>query len=226
MKEETEIESKERIKKEKKLKELEQEVLKNLNCELKKTAKNLVFGKGNPNAEILLIGEAPGSKEDEQGIPFVGKAGKDLNKELEEIGLNLDQIYIANILKYHPPKNRDPTEDEIKRHTPYLIKQIEIIKPKYIITLGNFATKFTLGKFLTKNMGKIEGITKLHGRLFRMREGEKEFFVFPMYHPSAMVYNQYLKDYFKKDFKKLSKIIETKINKENKNEIQKKLQIV
>ena len=222
---------KERIKtiseeeKKRKLKKLEQEVLKNLDCELKKTAKNLVFGKGNPDAEILLIGEAPGSKEDELGIPFVGKAGKDLNRELEEISLSLEQIYIANILKYHPPKNRDPTEKEIERHTPYLIKQIEIINPKYIITLGNFATKFVLSKFSTKDMGKVEGITKLHGKLFRMKTNEKELFIFPMYHPSAMVYNQHLKDDFKKDFKKLSKIIGIMIN-EKKNETQKKLQII
>lgn len=125
------------------LKKLEQEISKKLNCELKKDA-NLVFGKGNPDAKIMFIGEAPGKKEDEKKEPFVGRAGTELNKCLEHINLTLNDVYIANILKYRPPKNRNPTKQEIIIHAPYLIKQIEIIQPKIICPLGNFATKFVL----------------------------------------------------------------------------------
>ena len=141
--------------------ELLNEVIKdiedNLVCELKDAATNLVFGKGNAECDILIIGEAPGAKEDIEGYPFVGRAGKNLDKLLNIINLNLDDVYIANILKYRPPKNRDPTKDEMKNHTPYLIKQIKIIKPKIIATLGNYSTKFVLSGFDSDNMKKVKG---------------------------------------------------------------------
>src|SRR3989344_2923175 len=111
---------------------------------LKETATTLVFGKGNPNTSILFIGEAPGKNEDLQGLPFVGAAGKLLDTMLKTIGLTIDDIYIANILKYRPPNNREPSKEEIIAHTPYLIEQIKIIQPKIIVTLGNYATKFVL----------------------------------------------------------------------------------
>ena len=207
--------------KQKLLDNLKEEIQKNLHCPLKKQAKNLVFGKGNPNAKILFIGEAPGAKEDELGIPFVGKAGKDLDKALNKINLTLDDVYIANILKYRPPKNRDPKPEEIINHTPYLIKQIKIIKPKIIATLGNFATKFVLANFNQKNMKNIQGISEIHGKQFNIKLDDIEFLIIPIYHPSAMVYKPSLREEFEKDFQTFAKIIGTKINE--KEEIQKKL---
>lgn len=210
-----------KVEKLKELEKIKQDILNKLNCELKNQAKNLVFGKGNPNAKILFIGEAPGAKEDELGIPFVGRAGKDLDKALNNIQLNLNDIYIANILKYRPPKNRDPTKEEIINHTPYLIEQIRIINPKIIVTLGNFSTKFVLGGFTQKNMKKIETISQIHGKQFKIKLDDKnKFKVIPIYHPSAMIYRPKLREQFENDFEIFAKIIGTKFKKENK-EIQK-----
>ena len=111
------------------------ESISQLDLPLKATATNLVFGKGNPNTDILFIGEAPGKFEDLQGIPFVGTAGKLLDEMLNKINLTINDIYIANILKYRPPNNREPQPDEISAHTPFLVEQIKIIKPKIIVTL-------------------------------------------------------------------------------------------
>src|SRR3990167_3902606 len=105
--------------------------------EICKQCKNIVVGKGNLNASIMFIGEGPGRNEDEQGLPFVGAAGKNLDALLEKVGLTLNDVYIANILKCRPPENRDPLPDEIRAHTPWLVKQIEDIKPKVICSLGN-----------------------------------------------------------------------------------------
>src|SRR3989344_3342514 len=146
------------------LNRLKATILKDMVCPLKNSATNIVFGKGNPHAKIVFIGEAPGEQEDLQGIPFVGRAGKELDKLLHSIGLSLDDVYIANILKYRPPKNRDPLPDEIARHTPYLVEQIRIIKPTIIATLGNFSTKFVLAKFSCEHMKSIEGILTIHGK--------------------------------------------------------------
>src|SRR3989337_1538160 len=132
---------------------------------LKKGSTNLVFGKGNPNAEIMFVGEAPGRNEDEQGLPFVGAAGKNLDKLLAEVGLSLDDIYVTNILKCRPPENRDPLPDEIKAHTPWLMKQIREMKPKVICSLGNYATKFFLAKCDPDGMDKQPGITQVHGKV-------------------------------------------------------------
>ena len=114
--------------------------------ELFKNCTNIVVGKGNLNADILFVGEAPGRNEDLQGEPFVGVAGKNLDKFLEKVGLSLDKVYVANILKCRPPENRDPTPEEIKIHTPWLLKQIKEIRPKVVCSLGNYATKFFMAK--------------------------------------------------------------------------------
>jgi len=185
------------------LKELEDKILKDFNCELKDSANNLVFGKGNPNAQILFIGEAPGEKEDLQGIPFVGSAGKQLDKLLNQINLTIEDVYVANILKYRPPKNRNPTIQEIKNHTPFLIKQIEIINPKVICTLGNYATKFVLANFNADEMNKIQGITTLHGICTKLNER----LIFPLYHPAALLYNPKLRELMIQDFNKLKEIL-------------------
>ena len=180
------------------------EILERMQCPLKDAATNLVFGKGNSSAKLMFIGEAPGEKEDLEGVPFVGRAGKQLDGLLSSISLSLDDVYIANILKYRPPKNRDPTMDEIKRHTPYLIKQIEAIKPKVIATLGNFSTKFVLAKFNPEGMKKVSGISDLHGKPVEIEVNGVPFLVIPLYHPAAMLYRPKLRDTLEADFKIIS----------------------
>jgi DNA polymerase len=182
----------------------------NMVCPLKDSATNIVFGKGNADAEILFIGEAPGEKEDLQGIPFVGSAGKQLDGLLSSIGLTLDDCYVANILKYRPPNNRDPTVEEIKRHTPYLIEQIRIIKPRVICTLGNFSTKFVLANFEVAGMKAIGGISGLHGTFREVEANGYKVKVVPLYHPAAMLYNPRLRDVLAEDFKKLGEFLGTK----------------
>lgn len=195
------------------LEDIAKDIEEHLVCELKDSATNLVFGKGNPKAEILFIGEAPGEKEDLEGLPFVGRAGKQLDQVLQMIDLTIDDVYIANILKYRPPKNRDPTHNEIVSHTPYLIRQIEAIQPKIIATLGNYATKFVLSGFNPENMKKIEGISKLHGVPTDIEFNSQKYQVVPIYHPAAMMYRPKLRETFKEDFQVIDKILKNK-NKE------------
>lgn len=185
------------------LKEIEEEISQKMICSLKESAKNLVFGKGNPDALILFIGEAPGAKEDELGLPFVGSAGRELDRLLRSIDLTINDVYIANILKYRPPNNRNPSSEEIERHTPFLVKQISIIKPKVICTLGNYATKFVLAGFKVKGMNKINGITSLHGVPVKVND----LVVVPLYHPAAMLYNPALRKVLEEDFLKLKDLL-------------------
>ena len=186
---------------------VKEKIEKEMVCPLKDHATNLVFGKGNPDAQILFIGEAPGEKEDLQGIPFVGSAGRELDKLLRSIGLTLDECYIANILKYRPPENRNPAMDEIIRHTPFLIEQIKIIKPKVVVTLGNFSTKFVLGDFQPEQMKKIGGITFLHGKAVIKKIGSLEFIVFPLFHPAAILYNPKLRTELEQDFLRIKELL-------------------
>lgn len=202
------------------LKEVEERIPKELNCLLKDAATNLVFGKGNPHAKIVFVGEAPGEQEDLQGVPFVGRAGKQLDKLLNGIGLTIKDVYIANILKYRPPKNRDPNPEEIKNHTPYLIEQIKIINPTIIATLGNYSTKFVLGGFKPENMKNVEGITTLHGKPKKIKFNNHEFIVVPIYHPAAMLYKPPLRVALEEDFQVMKKIIGGDFAK---GEVQKKL---
>ncbi len=185
--------------------DLEKEIPNLLQCPLKASATNLVFGRGNPNARIFIIGEAPGKKEDEQGLPFVGSAGKKLNILLQNIELSLDDVYIANILKYRPPKNRNPTIDEITRHTPYLLEQIRIIKPNIILPLGNFATKFVLSEFTVSNMKNILGISQIHGQAFTVTIDSRDITVIPLYHPAALLYKPSLQEEMNKDLLQVKK---------------------
>ena len=182
------------------LEKVKNNILEGKSIPLADTATNLVFGKGNENADILFIGEAPGANEDLQGIPFVGAAGKELDRLLHMIGLSLEDVYIANILKYRPPNNRNPNVEEIRMHTPYLIEQIKIIKPRIICTLGNFATKFVLAHFDVDGMKKIGGITFLHGKAIEIKVDGMNFTVIPLYHPAATIYNRKLKPELEKDF--------------------------
>ena len=182
------------------LKEIAERIELELQCPLKEEHPNLVFGKGNPNAEIFILGEAPGKNEAEQGVPFVGSAGKNLDKFLNSIGLTLKDVYIANILKYRPPKNRDPSKEEIVNHTPYLVEQIKVIQPKIIATLGNFATKFVLAHFKPEDMKKIPGVSQLHGDKKELEIDGMPFTVFPLYHPAACIYRPHLREVLFQDF--------------------------
>jgi len=192
---------------------LKKKIESDMTCPLKDAATNLVFGKGNPDADVMFIGEAPGQQEDLQGLPFVGAAGKNLDVLLHKIGLSINEVYIANILKYRPPNNRNPIPDEIVRHTPYLIEQIRIIGPKVIVTLGNFATKFCLAGFKTEGMDKVPGITKLHGKAKHVEADGIEVTVFPMYHPAAMLYKPQLREMITIDFLRLKNFLEEKAEK-------------
>ena len=202
------------------LDEVAKEIINNLKCQLKDEANNLVFGKGNSNSDILLVGEAPGNNEDLQGLPFVGKAGKTLDSHLNKIGLTIDDVYIANILKYRPPKNRDPKPDEIENHTPYLIKQIKIINPKFVVTLGNFATKFIIANGNVKEMKKIYGLDKLHGNPIQMNFQGLDITLFPIHHPSSIIYNKERRKWFEEDLYELEILL---FGKNRKKETQKSL---
>jgi DNA polymerase len=190
------------------LAKVKDDIITNLKCPLKDAAANLVFGKGNPDAKIMFIGEAPGANEDKQGLPFVGAAGKRLNSFLESINLTLDDCYIANILKYRPPDNRPPKPDEMERHVPYLIQQIHIIKPKVLVTLGNFSTRVVLAGFSISKMKEIDTISELHGKSFNVIIGLDKCTVIPIYHPAACIYNPKLKKDILDDFQKIKLMIE------------------
>ncbi|AHF96488.1 MAG: uracil-DNA glycosylase [Desulfurella sp.] len=158
-------------------------------CDLHKTKKNYVFGDGNPNAQLMFIGEAPGASEDEQGLPFVGRAGQLLNELLKEVGIARKDVYIANCLKCRPPNNRDPQENELKACRPFLDKQMELIKPKVIITLGRFA--------LMQILGNDKKITQTRGLIF----DKKTYIAIPTYHPAYLLRNPKAIEIFLNDLK-------------------------
>ncbi len=160
-------------------------------CALAASRKQVVFGTGNPEAELMFVGEAPGYYEDREGKPFVGAAGQLLESLLQEVGLKRADVYIANVLKCRPPKNRNPQPEEIEMCKPYLYRQIEIIQPRVIGTLGNFATQLLLGK-------KI-GITKIRGQHFQVQN----FFIFPMLHPAAALHREQFRESVQEDFRNL-----------------------
>lgn len=148
-------------------------------CELGKSRANAVLGSGSAESRLMFVGEAPGYHEDQQGIPFVGQAGKLLDKLLERIGLTRPEVYVANVLKCRPPDNRDPQVAEIETCRPFLEEQISIIRPKVICTLGNFSTKLL--------SGKPDGISRIHGRPQEL-PGHADILLFPVYHPAAALY--------------------------------------
>ena len=174
--------------KDEKLEEIRQRILADqVTPELAKTATQLVFGDGNPDADVLFVGEAPGKNEDKQGKPFVGAAGQFLNEMLASIGMKREDIYITNIVKYRPPNNRDPLPEEKKAFLPYLQAQLEVIKPKVLVTLG----RHSLNCFLPDVQ-----ISKVHGHPMRIRikfkNGDDEGFsivILPLFHPAAALYN-------------------------------------
>lgn len=158
-----------------------------------------VIGEGNHWAEIMFIGESPGLSEAKTGRPFCGEAGKILDELLESVGIKREEVYICNTLKCRPPANRNPKKEEIEACAPYLEKQIEIIKPKVICTLGNYSTAYILEKYGLKN--QIQGISKIHGKIL----SSDDIKIIPLYHPAVATYNSNMKEVLEKDFKILRK---------------------
>ncbi len=183
----------------KQLKKIKDEVLTCQKCSLYKTRILPVIGEGNHQAEIMLVGEAPGASEAKVGRPFYGGAGKILDELLNAAGIKREEIYITNILKDRPPQNRDPQKEEIEACTSYLERQIEIIKPKIIGTLGNYATAYLLEKYGLKK--EIQGISKIHSRVFKAEAAFGSIRIIPFYHPAVAVYNGNMKKELAKDFK-------------------------
>ena len=170
-------------------------------CSLHKTRFNTVFGEGFFNARIIFIGEAPGRNEDERGRPFVGRAGKIFDEMLECIGLRRNDVYISNILKCRPPKNRNPSKIEIKNCSEYIEKQIEIIKPDIIAPMGNYAITYIFNKFKLK----LEKISKIHGIIYSVNSFSKKLKIIPIYHPAAAIYRKNIKNILLKDFQNIKK---------------------
>jgi uracil-DNA glycosylase len=170
------------------------------NCpQLASTRQTVVFGSGNADADLMFIGEAPGANEDKQGLPFVGQAGRLLDTLLEEIGIKRTDTFICNILKCRPPGNRDPLPQEIDACQDYLFRQLELIEPRVVCTLGNFSTKLL--------RGDPTGITRLHGREEVRRIGPRRVRLFPIYHPAAALYTPKMLDILREDFYRLPALL-------------------
>jgi uracil-DNA glycosylase len=168
-------------------------------CPLAATRTQVVFGSGSPTADLMFVGEAPGFHEDKQGIPFVGAAGQLLGKLLAGIGLTRDEVFVANVLKCRPPGNRDPQPDEIAACESHLFRQIELIQPKVVATLGNFATKLL--------SGKPDGITRVHGVEQEVVLGGSRVLLFPIFHPAAALYTPRMLDVLETDFRRLPDLL-------------------
>jgi len=168
-------------------------------CRLAQGRTQVVFGSGDPNAELMFVGEAPGFHEDKQGAPFVGQAGKLLERLLEGIGLDRSHVYICNVLKCRPPGNRDPQPDEIEACEPHLFRQIELIEPRVVASLGNFATKLLSGRPL--------GITRVHGQEQEVTLGARRVLLYPIYHPAAALYTPAMLKVLESDFARIPALL-------------------
>jgi len=173
-------------------------------CRLSKTRKNVVPGEGNLDSKVFLVGEAPGYWEDVKGRPFVGAAGELLNETLEKAGFSRSEVYITNIVKCRPPRNRDPRPDEVEACTPYLDRQLQLVKPRFIVTLGRHSTSHILSKIGYE----ISGITAVRGRIFEAELLGLNVRIIPMFHPAAAIYDAKLKDYLEKDLRVLKNELE------------------
>lgn len=181
------------------IEKLRQEILDADVCaELAAGAKQLVMGDGNSDADIVFIGEAPGKREDESGLPFVGASGKFLDEMLASVSLDRSDVYITNIVKYRPPNNRDPSSAEKQAFWPYLMRQLEIIQPKIVVTLGRHS-----GAAFIPDLQ----ISKDHGQARLMNYSEHEFLVIPLYHPAAALYNGSMRPVLLEDFGRVPEII-------------------
>jgi uracil-DNA glycosylase family 4 len=168
-------------------------------CRLAAGRTQVVFGSGHPDADLMFVGEAPGFHEDQQGIPFVGQAGKLLERLLAGIGLSRQDVYIANVLKCRPPGNRNPQPDEIEACEPHLFRQIEAIRPVLVATLGNFATKLL--------SGKPHGITRVHGQEQEATLGGNRVTLLPLYHPAAALYTPAMLKVLESDFARIPDLL-------------------
>ena len=168
-------------------------------CALAAGRTQVVFGSGHPGADLMFVGEAPGFHEDKQGVPFVGAAGKLLDQLLAGIGLTRADVYVANVLKCRPPGNRDPMPDEIEACEGHLWKQIELIQPRVVATLGNFATKLL--------SGRPTGITRVHGQEQETTLGGRCVLLYPIYHPAAALYTPRMLDVLKSDFARIPELL-------------------
>ena len=168
-------------------------------CRLAEGRTQVVFGNGNPDADLMFVGEAPGFHEDKQGFPFVGQAGKLLDQLLAGIGLKRDLVFVANVLKCRPPGNRDPMPDEIESCEPHLFRQIELIEPKVVATLGNFSTKLL--------SGKPTGITRVHGQPQEVTLGGRRVVLYPLYHPAAALYTPAMLKVLEEDFARIPSLL-------------------
>jgi DNA polymerase len=168
-------------------------------CPLHQTRTTVVFGAGNADADLMFIGEAPGANEDRMGLPFVGQAGKLLDKLLEEVGMQRGDVFIANTLKCRPPDNRDPQPKEIEACQDYLEKQVDLIQPVVICTLGNFSTKLL--------RGDTTGISRLHGREEVRVIGARADRLYPLYHPAAALYTPSMLDTLRSDFHRIPQLL-------------------
>ncbi|MDO8551559.1 MAG: uracil-DNA glycosylase [bacterium] len=193
--------------KKEKLEEIAREVKKCQRCRLFKTATNAVPGAGNQDTKIMFIGEGPGYHEDQQGLPFVGQAGKLLDQLLESIKLKREEVFIGNVVKHRPPENRDPFPDEIEACSVWLDQQIEVIDPSAIVTLGRFSmNKFLPGEF----------ISRAHGQPRFVEDSDKKRIVMPMYHPAAALRNSLVMETLKNDFQKIPGLLGEKKEVEEK----------
>jgi DNA polymerase len=201
-------------KKQRELDTLKEKIIRNNICPgLKTQATQLVFGDGSPDSDIVFIGEAPGKNEDLKGLPFVGAAGKFLDEMLETIGLKRTDVYITNIVKYRPPGNRDPLPEEKKAFLPYLRAQLEIIKPKLVVTLGRHSMNCFLPDLqISAIHGQPKRITLASDKL---KEGLK-IVIMPLFHPAAALYNGQMRSTLIEDFSLIPSVIET-LSKQGKN---------
>ncbi|MFL6033734.1 MAG: uracil-DNA glycosylase [Gaiellaceae bacterium] len=167
--------------------------------QLAATRQTVVFGSGNADADLMFVGEAPGANEDKQGVPFVGQAGKLLDKLLAGIGLARSDVFVANVLKCRPPGNRDPLPDEIQACEGHLWKQVELIQPKVVATLGNFATKLL--------SGRPTGITRVHGQPQETTLGGNRVILYPLYHPAAALYTPRMLEVLETDFRRIPELL-------------------
>jgi len=172
-----------------------------MRCPLAETRTKVVFGAGNADADLMFVGEAPGAEEDRRGLPFVGRAGGLLTELLGGIGMNREDVFIANVLKCRPPGNRDPQPAEIEACSPYLHKQVELIQPKVVGTLGNFATKLLTGS--RTGITKVRGTTQVHVL------GGRAVYIMPLLHPAAALRTPSLVDTLKEDFAKFPELLAT-----------------
>jgi DNA polymerase len=182
------------------LKDVWQQATGCLRCpQLAEARKTVVFGSGNADADLMFVGEAPGAREDEQGLPFVGQAGRLLDQLLSEIGLARSDVFVANVLKCRPPGNRDPLPQEIESCQEYLYRQLELIEPKVVCTLGNFSTKLL--------RGEPTGITRLHGREELRTIGPRAVRLYPIFHPAAALYTPRMLETLREDFARIPDIL-------------------